>query len=168
MALINGDLAVMPLTDLLQWADMCRKSGTIIVNSFGIEKKIFIEDGKIVYVSSNKEGERLGEFINGQFSLELDKIKLALVQSQTMKIPFTQRLIELGYFTEEQLTKIIIDYAKELLLDAISWKDDWFEFAQGLIPKTVLSGPIKLNTSEIIFEVFTQLEEITKGFKKRT
>lgn len=122
MASIKGDISVMPLTDLLQWIDLCKKTGSITANSHGIEKKIYIEDGKIVYVSSNKGGERLGEFLHRGSHLEIEKIKSALLQSQTMKIPFTQRLMELNYFTREQLTEIITGYAKELLLDAISWR----------------------------------------------
>jgi len=34
--------------------------------------------------------------------------------------------------------------------------------------KYVIRGPIKLNTSEIIFEVFKQLEDIQMGFGKKT
>lgn len=167
MASIKGDISVMPLTDLLQWIDLCKKTGSIIATSHGIEKKIYIEDGKIVYVSSNKEGERLGEFLHKGSRLEIEKIKSALLQSQTMKIPFTQRLMELNYFTEKQLVEIIIEYAKELLLDAISWKEGWFEFIEGFIPTNVMNGPIKLNTTEIIFEVFKELEEIRMGFRRK-
>jgi hypothetical protein len=168
MESIKGDISVMPLTDLLQWIDMCQKTGTINIHFYGIEKKIYVEDGKIVYVSSNKEGERLGEFISKGSYLETNKIKSALIQSQTMKVPFTQRLIELNYFTREQLTEIITTYAKELLLDAISWKEGSFEFVQGLIPTNVINGPIKLNTSEIIFDVFKYLEDITIGMGEKT
>lgn len=168
MASIKGDISVMPLTDLLQWIDLSRKTGTISANSHGIEKKIYVENGKIVYVSSNKKGERLGEFLHRGLYLEINKIKSALIQSQTMKIPFTQRLIELNYFTKEQLTEIITTCAKELLIDAISWKDGYFEFTEGFIPNDVMNGLIKLNTTEIIFEVFKQLEDMTMGFGKET
>ena len=149
----------MPLTDLLQWIDLTRKNGTITAAYHGTEKKIYVEDGKIVYVSSNKEGERLGEFILKDSHLEADRLKSALIQSQTMKMPFTQRLIELNLFTIEQLKDIIISYAKELLHDAISWEDGRFEFIQGILPPYVMNGPIKLNTTELIFAVFKSIEE---------
>jgi hypothetical protein len=51
---------------------------------------------------------------------------------------------------------------------ALSWKDGFFEFVQGFIPTNVMNGPIKLNTTEIIFEVFKQLEDITMGLRKKT
>lgn len=34
--------------------------------------------------------------------------------------------------------------------------------------KYVIRGPIKLNTFEIIFEVFKQLEDIQMGLEKKT
>jgi hypothetical protein len=83
---------------------MSRKTGTIAISFHGIEKKIYIESGKIVFVSSSKKGERLGEFIARGSYLETEKIKEALIQSQTMKITLTQRLIDMHYFTLEQLT----------------------------------------------------------------
>jgi hypothetical protein len=159
MASIKGDISVMPLTDLLQWIDLTRKTGTITATYQGTEKKIYVEDGRIVYVSSNREGERLGEFILKGSHLEADMIKSALIQSQTMKMPFAQRLIELNCFTLEQLKDIIISYAMELLQDALSWEDGWFEFIQGILPSYVMNGPIKLNTSELIFAVFKSIEE---------
>ena len=158
MASIKGDLSVMPLTDILQWIDLTNKTGTLTISHLGTEKKIYIEKGKIVYVSSNKEGERLGEFILKESKLDATIIKSALIQSQTMKIPFTQRLIELKYFTTEDLTNIIVNYAKCLLRDAISWNEGWFEFIQDIIPVYVIKGPIKLNTSALIFEVFKEIE----------
>ncbi len=167
MASISGDLSVMPLTDILQWIDLSRKTGTLTVSNFGTEKKIYIEEGKIVYVSSNKEGERLGEFILKESKLDATIIKTALIQSQTMKIPFTQRLIELKYFTIDDLTKIILNYAKSLLHDAISWNEGWFEFIQDIIPAYVMKGPIKLNTSELIFDVFKEIEAKTMGIGEK-
>jgi hypothetical protein len=158
MASIKGDISVMPTTDLLQWIDLTRKTGTITATYQGTEKKIYVEDGRIVYVSSNKEGERLGEFIIKGSHLEADMIKSALIQSQAMRMPFAQRLIELNCFTIEQLKDIIISYAMELLQDAISWEDGRFEFIQGILPSYVMNGPIKLNTSELIFAVFKSIE----------
>lgn len=163
MALIKGDISVMSVADLLQWVDLAKKTGTITVSCLETEKKIYIEDGKIVYVSSNKEGERLGEFIMKESRIEAEKIKSALIRSQSMKIPFTQMLIDLGFFTIEDLRRTIVSYAKNLLIDAVSWKEGWFEFIQGIIPSYVIQGPIHLNTTELIFEVFRTLEEKRLG-----
>jgi Domain of unknown function (DUF4388) len=168
MASVKGDISAMPLTDLLQWTDLAKKTGSITASYRGTEKKIYLEDGKVVYVSSNREGERLGEFIMKDARLDAEKIKNALIRSQSMKIPFTQMLIDLGYFTVEDLKRTIIRYAKDLLMDAVSWEDGWFEFIQGIIPSYVMRGPIQLNTTELIFEVFKSIEEKKIGIANNT
>lgn len=155
----------MPLTDLLQWIDLCKKSGTIVITSLGTEKKIYLESGNILFISSNKTGERLGEYLHKGSLLEAGKIKSALLQSQTMRVPFTQRLIDLNYFSSDQLTEIIIKHAKEMLIDAIGWTEGNFEFIQDKLPNYVLKGPISLNTSALIYDVFMKLEHLKLGFK---
>jgi hypothetical protein len=159
MASIKGDISVMPVTDLLQWIDLAKKTGTITASCRGDEKKIYMENGKIVYVSSNKEGQRLGEFIMKNSAVDAEEIKAALIRSQSMKVPFTQMLIDLECFTAEDLKLTIIRYAKDLLVDAISWEDGWFEFIEGIIPSYVKNGTIQLHTTELIFEVFKTIEE---------
>ncbi|MEC4676258.1 MAG: DUF4388 domain-containing protein [Nitrospirota bacterium] len=159
MGLIKGDLSVMSLADILQWVDASKKTGTLQVYNQGDEKKIYVETGKIVFISSNKEGERLGEYLTRNSHLETTKIKSALLQSQTMKVPFTQRLIDLKYFTAEQLQDIITKQAGTILLDAIDWTNGTFEFLQDELPTNVLRGPISLNTSELLHDVFRRRED---------
>lgn len=168
MALIQGDITVMPLTDLLQWIDLSRKTGTVIVSRGGTEKKIYVEGGKIIFVSSNKDGERLGEYLHRGSFLEANKIKSALLQSQSMKIHFSQRLIELGYFTTGELRQIIVRHAQEILMDAIDWPSGEFSFHGDTLPSYVIRGTISLNTSELIYKIFQQLEMIKSGIQKRS
>lgn len=168
MGSIKGNLAVMPLTDLLQWVDLSRKTGTLHVYNRDVEKKIYLENGTIMFVSSTKDGERLGEYLHKGSHLEAGKIKSALLQSQTMKIPFTKRLIELQYFSETDLTEIIITHAKEILLDVIDWPDGIFEFIQDELPATVLRGPIALNASKLIYDDFREIENIKFGFSPKS
>ncbi len=166
MASIKGDITVMPLTDLLQWIDLAKKTGTVLLNRQETEKKIYLEDGKIIFISSNRNGERLGEYLHQGSYLDAGKIKSALLQSQTMKVHFTQRLIDLGYFTPEALRDIIVKHAQEILMESLDWVEGAFEFVQGDLPSYVIKGTISLNTAELIYEVFQRLEAAKLGFPK--
>ena len=168
MGYIKGDLQVMPLTDLLQWIYLNKKSGTLALNTNNISRKIYTENGRIIFISSNKEGERLGEYLHKGSLLETEKIRSALLQSQTMKIPFTQRLIELNYFTHKNLLEIIAKQAKEILIDAIGSDEGAFEFNQDELPAFVLKGPISLSTIELVYQTFKELQDKKMGFNKKT
>ena len=64
---ISGDIDTMPLTDLFQWVEMNRKTGCLEVkwqHEWNImEKRIYFQNGVIVFASSNKQKERIGEFL---------------------------------------------------------------------------------------------------------
>ena len=48
MRKFTGNLSLMPLADLIQWADNSTRSGTLILNQRGLQKKFYIQDGKIM------------------------------------------------------------------------------------------------------------------------
>ena len=64
---ISGDIDTMPLADLFQWVEMNRKTGCLEVkwqHEWNImEKRIYFQNGVIVFASSNKQKERIGEFL---------------------------------------------------------------------------------------------------------
>ena len=156
MGSIKGDLSVLPVTDLLQWVERGKKTGTILLHHGDTEKKLYIEDGRIIFISSNKQGERLGEYLHKGSYIDANKIRSALLQSQAMKIHFTQRLIDLHYFSADELIEIITSHAKEILMDAVKWPEGTFEFEQDVLPSYVMRGTISLNASEFLQDVLPE------------
>ncbi|OGW32567.1 MAG: hypothetical protein A2X59_06120 [Nitrospirae bacterium GWC2_42_7] len=63
MGYIKGDLLVMSLTDLLKWIYLNKKSLTLAVNINSISRKTYTENGRVIFISSNKEGERLSQYL---------------------------------------------------------------------------------------------------------
>jgi len=145
VGLIRGDLSVMHLADLLQWIELCGKTGTVTVRANEIAKKIYFAAGRLIFVSSEKEGERLGEYLHRGSHVDVGRIRAALLEARTMKIPFTQRLLKMHCFTPSGLKDVVLTHAKEILFDAFRWEDGDFEFDQGALPPAVLGGPIKLD-----------------------
>lgn len=60
---VSGEIDIMALPDVMQWAEVNRKTGTLTFKYQGISKMFYFQQGKIIFVSSQKEGERLGEFL---------------------------------------------------------------------------------------------------------
>uniref|UniRef100_UPI003D818996 DUF4388 domain-containing protein n=1 Tax=Trichloromonas sp. TaxID=3069249 RepID=UPI003D818996 len=63
MKTIQGDLGLMPLRDILHWGETRRISGALKVKNDDLTKTFYLQEGKIVFLTSNKEGERIGEFL---------------------------------------------------------------------------------------------------------
>jgi hypothetical protein len=45
----------MTLSDLLQWIEVSRRSGTLMVASEEITKRFFFQDGRLIFLWSEKE-----------------------------------------------------------------------------------------------------------------
>lgn len=158
MKKIGGDISLMPLPDLLQWAETSRKSGTLSVSSQGASKAFYLQDGKMIFISSQKEGERLGEFFMHTGRLSAVQIEQGLRESKRLGCPFTGYLIDQGIIDKQSLEQTLQSLAETALSDALTWEGGSFEFSD-TIPSLILDGPIKLNTSFVLFQSVKMLDE---------
>ncbi len=158
MKKIGGDISLMPLPDLLQWAETSRKSGTLSVSWQGTSKAFYLQDGKMIFISSQKEGERLGEFFMKSGRLSSGQIEQGLRESKRLGCPFTGYLIEQGIIDKQNLEQTLQHLAETAFSDTLTWEGGLFEFSD-TIPSLILDGPIKLNTSFVIFQSVRMLDE---------
>lgn len=158
MRKISGDITLMPLPDFLQWAETSRKSGTLSVSFEGTSKSFYLQDGKMIFISSQKAGERLGEFFVQSGSLETGQIEKCLVESRRLGLPFTGYLIEKGVLDRKILEQTLLRLAETAFSDVLTWDGGTFEFTDAL-PALILNGPVKLETSFIVFQSVKMLDE---------
>ncbi|MBI5849196.1 MAG: HDOD domain-containing protein [Nitrospirae bacterium] len=151
MKKIGGDISLMPLPDLLQWAETSKKSGTLSVTFQGASKAFYLQDGKMIFISSQKEGERLGEFFMKSGRLAPGQIEQGLRESQRLGCPFTGYLIDQGIIDKQTLEQTLQNLAETAFSDTLTWEGGLFEFSD-TIPPLILDGPIKLNTSFVVFQ----------------
>jgi len=159
---ITGELKSMPITDLFQWIEMNQKTGVLVLAQKKIEKCFCFKEGRIIFVSSKKEGERLGEFLAENGSIDEEKMKEALYRSKDLGVPFTQYLMEHKVVPREFLMVAIEQLAEIIFSDILEWENGKFEFIDGL-PDIVVNGPVHINTSFLVFETVRKRDEKRKG-----
>ena len=95
-ALRAGRLEGIGLPDLL-WA-LCRRgaTGALTLSRGGTRKSVCIEDGRIVFASSNDPDDRLGELFLKRGTISLDQLEDALHKAHTGKRLGTL-LVEAGF-----------------------------------------------------------------------
>lgn len=143
----------MPVQNLFQWIEMSAKTGVLVLWKKEIEKCFCFKDGRIIFVSSRKPGERLGEFLSMNDEIAEEKMKEALVKSYEGNKPFTQYLIENEMLTQEFLEVAVKELAEVIFQDLLTWPDGRFEFIDGL-PDIVAHGPVFMSTSYLVFKVY--------------
>jgi putative nucleotidyltransferase with HDIG domain len=163
MRAIRGDFTLMSLPDVMQWAETNRKTGTLQIEHMGVLKMFYFQEGKIIFVSSQKEGERIGEFFVRIGSIGPERLKDLMKESRRLGIPFTGYLISEKIIKRKVLEEGISQLVKTALVDALAWDTGTFEFTDEL-PAVVRNGPVQLNTSFLVFDSVKLLDESRKAY----
>jgi putative nucleotidyltransferase with HDIG domain len=162
MRKVTGDLGFMSLPDIMQWAETSGKTGSLAIRRNEVSKMFYIQDGKIIFVSSQKPGERLGEYFSEVGHVQPAKIENALRQSKQLGVPFTGYLVSEQVIEQKKLEALIEALAEKIFIDALGWEDGSFEFSD-TIPALILNGPIKLSISFLVFQSVKQYDETKRG-----
>ena len=116
-----------------------QKSGTLAISSHGLIKSFYLQDGRIIFISYQKEGERLGEFFLRTGRLDPKQIMLGLRGSKRLNVPFTGYLIEHGIIDRDALEQTLHGLAETAFTDALAWEGGSFAFTEA-IPPLILNG----------------------------
>lgn len=164
---LSGDLQTMPVTDLLQWIETTRKTG-IIEFKRGVEwKKIFLQKGQILFVSSSQEKEKIGRFLIKNGALREEDLYDCLEENERTGKKLTQILEDRKLITHEQLYAQVVLLIKEILFDLFQWEKGTFLFHDRKLPEGV-KGPLALATGQILFGVMARIDESHREAGEKT
>lgn len=155
---IEGSLSLMTLSDIMQWIETSRRSGTLLVTNDETSKRLFFQDGRLIFLWSEKEGEQLCEALHESVGLSLEEIREALRAAEQLSISC------IGYLSSEKgiplelLTNLISSLAERAMADIITWRAGRFRFSDNL-PLTVLSSPVTLPTTQVLMESAVLIDE---------
>lgn len=162
MRKFNGNLSLMSLSDLIQWADNSKRSGTLILSQNSRQKKFYIQNGKIIFIWSNCNGEHFGDFLKVQTAINQDVLDKAFSDSESLGLPFIGYLLSEKLISRDQLSDILRKAAEAVLTDALKWDTGIFEFIDDL-PSFVLNSPVILNSAQVLLESVQSFDEDQLG-----
>ena len=148
----------MPLPDLLQWLEHARKSGILTIKENGPDQTFYFEDGSIIFVSSQKPGQRLGEFLAHAGHLDEETVNASLVESRKFGICFTQYLMDEQMVPLETLTLALTHLAEGIVNEVIANPHCTFLFTVPL-PKLICDGPIRIASGQLILDSLREKDE---------
>ncbi|HPX60242.1 MAG TPA: HDOD domain-containing protein [Deltaproteobacteria bacterium] len=158
MRKISGNISLMSLADITQWADNSMRSGTLTISHQNRLKKFYFQDGKIIFVWSDAIGERIADFLQVESALTQQALKENIDNSESLGLPFIGYLLSRQIVSWEEMKDILKRVAKTAMSDAMSWETGDFEFVDEL-PSFVLNGPVRLDTSQILMESVQVFDE---------
>jgi hypothetical protein len=133
LGLVAGRLEGMSVPDLM-WL-LCRRrvTGVLRLDRHGVAKRVFFQDGRIVFAASSEPNDRLGETL-----LREGMIRLEQIQEATRNLRPGKRLgtllVESGHLRPEELVRGVIAQVREIVLEPFTWEEGGYRFDEGPLP----------------------------------
>ncbi|MEK7851427.1 MAG: DUF4388 domain-containing protein [Deltaproteobacteria bacterium] len=163
---ISGDIDTMALADLLQWVELSRKTGCLEVkwqHEWNVmEKRIYFQDGIIVFASSNKQEEKLGEYLISKKLISKENFEKCLKEGKEKNKLMTDVMQANDLVSKEQLTNVMTELAENIIYDLFRWETGTFAFTTHPVPEPILQAEIQLKGQGIIMEAIRRLDEEKK------
>jgi hypothetical protein len=155
---VTGNLKTMLPGDLLQWLSLGQKTGTLIVTKKAVEKKIFLNRGRVISSASNDPREYLGQFLMSHgYMSEPELVKAMQVQSES-NILLGKILVMIDVIDEESLQRLMRRKAEEAIYDIFLWREGEFSFIDDELP-TMEMIPLQVDVTGLIMEGTRRVDE---------
>ncbi len=124
---LRGSLGTMSAEDVLEWIGRRKLSAPITFERRGLVRSLVIEDGQIVWASSNRRDEQLGVILVRTGLVQERALADALEVRAETGVPLGKVLLMSGLITEAALVEILATKIRETVTDVITWHDGQFD-----------------------------------------
>lgn len=155
---ITGNLNTMQLSELLQWLSLGQKTGTLLINGHGVEKRIYFQGGRIYSSSSSDRREYLGQFLVSHGYITEEELKMAMEVQEEKNILLGKILVMINAISETDLLRLMRKKAEESIYDVFLWQEGSFEFVEGALPELKMV-PLSLDVTGIVMEGMRRFDE---------
>jgi len=138
-----------------------RKTGVLTVKTPVFIKKIYIENGEVIFASSTWKDDRLGEVLlkGGRITLEQyeESVRILKMSGKKQGTIF----VELGYLTPKDLFWAVKYQVKEIIYSLFPLEYAEYEFVEVEVPqKEILT--LKIHLGSLIYEGVKRVESFTR------
>src|SRR5689334_20388806 len=148
----------MQLGELLQWLSMGQKTGTLLIEGHGVEKRVYFQGGRINSSSSSDQREYLGHFLVSHGYITEEELKMAMEVQEESNILLGKILVMINAISETDLLRLMRKKAEESIYDVFLWEEGNFEFVDGELPDLKMV-PLSLDVTGIIMEGLRRFDE---------
>ncbi|MEF9475939.1 MAG: DUF4388 domain-containing protein [Candidatus Mariimomonas ferrooxydans] len=147
---IKKNLKNFSLYQVLAYLNEQKKTGILTVEDGDVKKGVFIEDGDVIFASSNKEEDRLGRMLvkSGKITSEQAAESLRLMRQTGKRQGIS--LVELGHITPKDLFCELTNHVKAIIFSLFLIEEGTFSFLK--ITPSPEFVKLKINMESLICE----------------
>lgn len=156
-----GETAVIGLAELLSVLAARRHSGRLTIISEGDEAQIYLDDGKVILITSSNHALRLGRILLRLGILTNEQLEqaLRLQNAQGGGRPLGQILLDARVVLEADLNRAAEEQCIEALTRVMVSNEGSFMFNRDAMPRA-RQGLVALNTDRIVLEASRRADEM--------
>lgn len=124
---VRGALGTMAAEDVLEWVGRRKLSAPLTFERRGLVRSLVVEDGVVVWASSNRREEQLGVILVRSGLVAERALADALEARAETGVPLGKVLLMSGLITELELVEILATKIRETVTDIVTWTDGTFE-----------------------------------------
>ena len=117
----RGDLSATPLAEILTTIHRYRVPGIVSVTRDKRVRRLFLDEGVVLYAASNEKDQGLTSFLLKQRLLDADSVGEAEARQARQGLRMGQVLLQMGVVTPERLNSAIAGQIREIVLGALEW-----------------------------------------------
>lgn len=162
-AVLAGDLAAIPLAEILQLLQLQRQTGLLTVFDAKTEVQVAMRDGLVDLATSRGAAD---EFRLGRYVIELGALERAQLDDFIKKERASGQsrllgdaLIAEGILSRDDIVKALTRQSSELIYDVLRWTRGRFVFEHGATRTEANAAQLGLPVASIVMEGFRRVDE---------
>ncbi len=157
---LTGDIAAIPLAEVLQVLQMQRQTGVVRVSNQKSAVTIYLRQGLIDLVQSRGLAEeyRLGRYFIERGAIARDELEGILKDSGRDKL-LGESLVESGRVKPEDVQEALERQSSELVYDMLRWAYGRFSFTREAFRPEAEAARLGLSVAALVLEGFRRVDE---------
>ena len=131
---LKGQIADMPVPEILQHLSQTRATGILTLVSGGARKALYMNEGRVVFASSNLPNDRLGELLIREGKITVEDYE-ASIRALSKGKRQGKVLVEMGALTPKDLWEGVQLQVKEIVYSIFPWEEGTFHFEESSLPE---------------------------------
>ena len=156
---LQGHIKDFRLADTLIGLQRSRKTGILTVKNRDIIKKVYIENGDMVFSDSNQEGDRLGDVLLKEGRITIEQYNHSVTEMKKTKQRQGAVLVKLGYIQSQELITVVRDQVEEIILSLFVIEDGSFLFEEMPLPTEEVIT-LKLSAGNLIYYGIKKIDSL--------
>jgi CheY-like chemotaxis protein len=158
---MGGDIAAIPLSEILQVLQMQRQTGVLKITNARASITMSIRQGLIDLVQARGAAEeyRLGRYFVEKGLIARDELEAFIKEDRPVGTLLGQALLEKGAVTREEIAEALARQSSELVYDVLRWPYGRFSFTREPFRPETEAAHLGLGIAGLVLEGFRRVDE---------